>query len=249
MSTLWKVSLMKKFAVCAAVLAAAMSANTASAVQWPADLTLDTATSSLTITIGIPLLGQSSSTKLLFSAGDLDTLIDQSPGDVPPPLSIEILDGSLTVVSPSTINVPILGTQLATGLGLSLGPGGPYAISGGVADLGGLPVAIDAGTVGTLLDFGADPLAFTLPSPTNANVTETGGGGVYTVNVGLPAAFSTNFTVATFGLTLTIDVGLTGQLNYTGTKVVPEPGSVALLGVGGIGLALAGIRRYRRRSA
>ncbi len=248
---------MKRFTRIFAVVAALVAASVSSSVRanyWPANLTLNTNATNVTLQITASGLGGQSILNptvqtIPFVSGGLTMDVDQT-GNVPPPVSLANISGLLSnglglyIANPWTINT-IVGPLVLTGGHISVGPGaGPYAITGNSVDLGGLALSLDGGAgtiIGNNFDFGTDPANFTIPSPTIATFTESGAYPTYNVSLSIPVDVDGTADVGGFLGILTYS--LNGQIVFDGTKTVPEPSALSLLAVSGLSLVM---RRRRR---
>jgi len=246
---------MKKALTSAVAALVVLTATSAFAASFPTNFVLDTATSGLTIQL--TALGSVVKIPINFTSGNLDTTIDQT-GTAPPAVSLSTLDGLLNVVD-TTVNATILGspaTFSTKAVELSVSAGGPFpnltGTNPGTLDINGMPMGLTGGGIvysipafglsGTL-NFATDPTNFTLPPGSTASINETGGPSNYTVTLSIPISIASTIPTSVVPIPLL----LTGALNFVGTKNIPEPGSIALLGLGVIGIALPAVRRYRRR--
>ena len=145
------------------------------------------------------------------------------------------------------------------GLGFST-TSGPLALvntSGSMRpfDLGGTTLSLDQGLItyeatgyaGTLLepgtfDFNVDPLNFEVdPGPTVKIIEELAQPGKANVTLLIPISVETQVTTDTTD----IKAILNATILATGMKMVPEPTTMVLLGIGVVGF-LAVVRRQRR---
>jgi len=120
------------------------------------------------------------------------------------------------------------------GGGSAAGPN-PYTV-----DIAGTAISVTSGLVilggSTLFDFSTSPINVVAPSPTNTTLDT----GVAATTWTIP--FTTLSTLATFGIPVNITIS-TNLVLSGDSVVVPEPGTVLLIGAGLAGLALAGRRK------
>lgn len=235
---------MKKALVSAIAVLVLFSASKSFAASFPANLTLQTAQSSLNLKLLFGVIN----VPLTPSGGFMNLSIEQT-GTEPPFVNLNILDGEISVADATVKNLPVVGTATLEGVKMTFTAGGPYDNltdgNPGDLDLAGQAAGITAGKILTGIgdiDFNTDPVDFTLPS-TKAILNETGGPSSYDVTLTIPVSVAS--TIDADGLL--VDALITGTLVFTGTKAIPEPGSVALLGLGLVGIAIPAIKRYRRK--
>lgn len=249
---------MKKALIGAIAAIALFSAATANAASFPTGFVLDTATSNLGISIKA-LEGLINVTiPIKFSSGNWDTTIEQT-GTAPPAVSLSSLDGALNIVD-VTQNTKILGQDASfstKAVVMSIDAGGPFPnIDGtnpGTIDLAGLPMGLTAGAIDYdikafkltgALDFNTDPVNFDLPAGSTAEINETGGPGSYNVTLSIPVSVVSTITTDVVDLQVTV----AGVLNFTAIKAIPEPGSIALFGIGLLGVGIPAVKRIRRKN-
>jgi hypothetical protein len=248
---------MKKALIGAIAAIALFSAATANAASFPTGFVLDTATSNLGISIKA-LEGLINVTiPIKFSSGNWDTTIEQT-GTAPPAVSLSSLDGALNIVD-VTQNTKILGQDASfstKAVVMSIDAGGPFPNNGnnpGVIDLTGLPMGLTAGAIDYdikafkltgALNFTEDPVNFDLPAGSTANINETGGPGSYNVTLSIPVSVVSTITTDVVDLQVTV----AGVLNFTAIKAIPEPGSIALFGIGLLGVGIPAVKRIRRKN-
>jgi hypothetical protein len=241
---------MKKVLACAATVLVLSTAATAMAASFPVTLTVDSS-SGITINVaagGLVLTGTAKS-------GTWNTTITQT-GTAPPAVDLSSVSGSLSLNDASGSGS--LGTASLIGGHITLNPGGPFpnttASNPGTLDLGGMTVNLDGGIINASLfgglltlssDLGASPVNnVTFPPGTTASINEVPlGGGSYHVTVSSPISITSNIPVPGFG---SLPLSITGLLSFSGTKVVPEPGSMFLMVLGLAGVGLKVIRRRRK---
>jgi hypothetical protein len=138
--------------------------------------------------------------------------------------------GTQTFTTTGGIGVALTGGDLDYNLKGAVVLGNTVPNLYGTGTLAGAPIAVSTGGVGTLTTVILDPVrqieSLMLTVPIKSTVTET-------ITGSTPA---------------TIVIGLTGQVAAYATYQVPEPGSIVMLGMGGVALASVGYRRMRQRS-
>ncbi len=230
-----------RFVAALAAVAVVGYASFSSAASFPATLVPNAALTTAQVSVslnGFPL----GSAPIVPNGGSIALSVDQT-GSAPPAISLDNLNGQISV---NNLTIAFLSV---TGVGLQVGNGtGSFPTNGvnpGTVDLGGLFVSINQGLVnGGLFDFSASPANFNLPSPTIANFSEVlSGPNTYDLTLTIPVNVSGSSPVQGIG---TVGFSLVGNLAFTGTKVVPEPGTIAMLGMGVIGLVAVGRRRFRK---
>ncbi len=243
--------------------ALAVVASAAIAQAVPVVYTIDSPTSFLTIQIPGLTIPQNAGSDTTTLFGTLNANLTGTPTLG----TIELTGGgdvqfNLQPLDPAPGPFGAAGTAPAQyGLFVNLAPfaSGPAALRDAVAEATSvLPIAVAGGVfdaaevnmeiLSANLDF---DIAGTLLTEADRAVLSNQGGangpGVGTLSlVGLIETLFIPVNVAIpfddLGLPLTIEV--TGQI--TATRVIPEPGTIVMLGVGMIGLVAVGRRRFRR---
>lgn len=294
---------MKKALTSAIAAAVICSAASAFAASFPVPLVLDTAASTVTVTLKLPPTTKSpASVKLEFDSGAWDVELEET-GSAPPAQSLTSIAGSMYAKN-ALYNVKLLGfnaTIKAEDLLLEAFGGGPFLnvapnATGGTIDLAGLQMGLtygkfefnipllkqsgsfdfDATPVPVMIDLldeegnpvldeegnpikvqkeddegnlvfepKGDPLYFELPEGSLATIEETGGPALYNATLTIP--FYLEELIEDAIGTDDLLVSIAGVLVFKGVRAVPEPGGVALLGMGLLGVGVPALRRYRRR--
>jgi hypothetical protein len=203
-----------------------------SAQASPITLTAD-ASSNFSLGIAAGALGSATGSGAIN--GSMNTDIDLTPTVTGGSGAFSVATFTITglLLGPLTISnfhITVTNPSSVTGTGSN-----PYNV-----DIGGAVVAVDGGQVllnGTnvLFDFGASPTVVTAPSGSNSTLTL----GASSTTWSIP--FTTLSTLATLGIPVNITIGT--NLNLVGPAVVPEPGTLLLLGAGVAGLAVVGRRK------
>ena len=166
--------------------------------------------------------------------GSMNTDIDLTPTITDGTGSFSVANFTITglLLGPLTIqnfHITVTNPSSVTGTGSN-----PYNV-----DIGGAVVSVDGGQVvlggSTLFNFNTSPTVVTAPPGSNSTLTL----GASSTTWSIP--FTTTSTLSTLGIPVNITIGT--QLNLTGPAVVPEPGTVMLVGAGLVGLVAAGRRK------
>jgi hypothetical protein len=206
----------------------AVTALAASGAQ-AAPITL-TADPSSNFSLGIAA-GSSSSGQI---TGSMNTDIDLTPTITDGTGSFSVANFSITGLLLGTLTIQNFHLTV-TNPGSVTGTGSnPYNV-----DIAGAVVSVDGGQVvlggSTLFNFNTSPTVVTAPPGSNSTLTL----GASSTTWSIP--FTTVSTLSTLGIPVNITIGT--QLNLTGPAVVPEPGTVMLVGAGLVGLVAAGRRK------
>jgi hypothetical protein len=158
-------------------------------------------------------------------------------------------DGTLYMAGSRLYTVNTMtGATTAIGPGIGYSSGGDLAFVGGnlyLASNSNQLIRLDVTTgVGTLIGSLGVPDMFGLATPDNATLYGVAGQRVYTVNVGtgattLVSTFNPGLSGGAFGLSFFTESGAADPVSVP----VPEPGTLALLGVGLLGMAASRRRR------
>ena len=245
----------------AAALTVSLAASDASA-QQAVTLTLDPSSGDASVggatnrlLIGVDALASSDSAQSDFS-GTVETLLDISydGSQLPTTTGLELVSGNL---SATDVSLSLLGGFLVvdlTGLGASVDtPTPPGAVTGTLFDTQDHEVIVNQGNIsaaGNNIDLSSSPVTGTTTGSGTLVVTLnniTNDIATYDVTLTLPVDFSDSFDVDNPLGSGTIPVGVDvggGNVVASGqfTRVIPEPTSAALLGLGGLLIA----RRRRR---
>jgi len=258
----------KSFAFCASLaVAGLLTASSAQAVPFNfQNVKLGIDPSSF-LTIKLDALSGGTSTEVTLDASgmlfvDLEQDFDLQTGVATEALSLTINDGSEINLSDGALalDLGLFGSLEAqtVGLGVSAlgGPFTPPVSSGGgstIFDIGGTTLSLDqgfityegAGFVATLLDpgtfnFVTDPLSVDVPSPATVEILEEQVNNMKN-NVTLLIPISVSQSV----ITQPVDVNatLTALIVATGMKIIPEPTTFVLLGIGVAGFIAVARRR------
>ncbi len=225
----------------------------AQADTFPVSMGLNAANTNVTIKLVLngttDLLNPAVQSLPIIAAGsNLNVDVEQT-GTTPPALSISNPSGELTIQSPWNI-ITLLGALSITGGHITIGDGtGSFATDGsnpGTVDLGGLAIVLDGGAgslLGQSFNFNTDPVTFNLPAMSNATITETGGPASYMVDLIVPVNASGDTELSGLG---TLSYIIAGQIAFSGTKTVPEPGTLTLAAIGLAASCWFGARRRRQ---
>jgi hypothetical protein len=263
-------------------IAFALAPSLATAASFPATLTLDLAAPApgtfnpagnplpggsailLEFAAGAPVgIGSPAGAGLLTwtPGGNLLTMmVEQSPGDLPPALSIDSISSSAdmdhVVIATLLGAFDFICVKHRMGLQVAGGFSGPFPVTGGTSvDVSGLSTSLNDGVLdiagGTfVIPLALAPLDLDLPLGSTATFSETPLGAPFPYDVTLAIPFSVDdIAVAAadnpFGFDLWYNAS--GVMVWEGIKDVPEPGSIMLAAVGLIALVPVA-RRFRKKS-
>lgn len=259
---------MTKSKVLVALAAAALVgfASSASALPLPFSLEVDSSLSKLTLKLSAlsgAATGAATTTLSSPSPADgLDGTIDLAnyAGNVAgngattsggANLSNQTLSISLGFLG--SVDAGLVGVHASIGAGVlnAIGPQVPGNPGSNTYDIGGTSLTLDAGVItyagagpiGGLLGSGSinPPIAFNLPSGTLATVKLGPGPGSRAMTLTIPV----NITTTVVTDPIAVDANLAGQIVFTGVRV-PEPGTIALLAIGLVGLVPVVRSRFRK---
>ncbi len=248
---------MKKFGIAfAAFVAVAGFGLVAKAAPIGTTLTLTTDSS---LTVFVSTLGGATTGALTTAAsGTADVTFDDA---APPSSTIEITDAEVDLADGSIfLDLSLFGGVEAALIGAGINTlttdaaaltetaplGNPFTSTFDPGAGTGLTASIDegaltyngTGALGGILgmgtfDFATDPLSFSLGSVGQIGlVTQSQSGTLVDVTVSVPVSFSDQIATDP----VTIDVVVSGQLILTGSYIIPEPSTLVLLGLAGLGL-------------
>jgi len=168
----------------------------------------------------------------------LNNPVDQNSGvNIAPGAagSFTVADFQITGLSLGLLEIKGFGLSVSNPAGAAVAGPNPYTV-----DLGGSTISVTSGLVilggSTLFDFSSAPINVVAPAGTNTTLDA----GLAATNWTIP--FTTLSTLSTFGIPVNITIS-TNLLLSGDSIVVPEPGTVLLIGAGLAGLALAGRRK------
>lgn len=149
--------------------------------------------------------------------------------------SFAVADFNITGLLLGLLEIKNFGLTVNNPAGASVAGPNPYTV-----DIGGSTISVNSGQVilggSSIFDFSASPINVVAPSPTNTTLDT----GVSATTWTIP--FTTLSTLSTLGIPVNITIS-TNLVLSGDSVVVPEPGTVLLIGAGLAGLALAGRRK------
>jgi len=146
-----------------------------------------------------------------------------------------VADFTITGLSLGLLEIKNFGLSVTNPAGAAVAGPNPYTV-----DLEGASISVNSGLVilggSELFNFSTSPIVVVAPADSNTSFDA----GVATTGWSIP--FTTLSTLSTFGIPVNITIS-TSLLLEGPSIVVPEPGTVLLIGAGLAGLALAGRRK------
>jgi hypothetical protein len=239
-----------------AILATSLAANSAQAATY----VIDSSQSSITITglalNVIPIIAQSPGSNVAVIQGSIDADSDASTVTFTGGVADAVTKPGPFAPGPISGDPPAAGPNAPADVALFLGNAstgrlalrdfavtlsGSSPLAGNDFDLTALTLTVTGGgldyNVSLLGLFGHEDIAGQTASPTSGVGTLVGD------TLTIPIDVSIEFTVVDGDPPGTAVVNLQGQIVAT---LVPEPGTIAMLGVGAVGLIAVGRRRVRR---
>ena len=213
------------------VLSAAMVLGASASSAAPITLNA-VAPSAFSLGIAAGALGSGTNSGAI--TGSMNTDIDLTPTITGGSGSFSVANFDITGLLLGTLTIQNFHLTVTNPGSVSGTGSNPYNV-----DIAGAVVAVDGGQVvlagSTLFNFTTSPTVVTAPAGSNSSLDLQPSSTTWTI------PFTTLSTLSTLGIPVNITIGT--NLILTGPAVIPEPGTVMLVGAGLIGLVAAGRRK------